>query len=95
MREPLRLLPSPALRPLGTVAPGAGRGAAERSEPLLPCMHQLCPNLYEYVQEGHGIFLNGFSLTHVPVFMQLTIFPLVLALTVTGFFSIGFILIFF
>lgn len=39
--------------------------------------------------------LNGFSLTNVPVWMQFTVFPPILAVTVTGFFSIGFMVFIF
>lgn len=57
-------------------------------------MRQLCPKLYERVQEGHGIFLRILPDTCASVYAVHNISP-VLALTVTGFFSVGFILIFF
>lgn len=58
----------------------------------------LCCQLYECVHEGHGIFLNGFFLSNVAVFMQFMLLSptprLVLSLLLS-FFSVGSILIFF
>lgn len=61
-----------------------------RAAAALHASAQLCCRLCGCVWGGHGVLLNGFSLTNVPVWMQFTVFPPVLAVTVTGFFSVGF-----
>ena len=70
-----------ALRLLGQWGCCGLRAAAALHVPAQLC-HQLCG----CVHEGHGIFLNGFFLRNVPVFMQFMIFPHILAVTVTQLF---------
>lgn len=75
-------------------APGSwGPGSRERGAAALHAPAQLRRKLCDCVQEGLGTFLIGIFLADLPVFMQFAIFP-VLDVTVTGFFSISFIVIF-